>query len=93
MIDIASFNKSLKATWVKKYLGEEISSKWKTIFDEEFGKYGGTAVIKVKLNKKDVNNLKLEDVFDKEITEIWSKPFLSRKSSKERFLVLPLWQN
>ena len=29
MIDIASFNKSLKAKWIQKYLGPESSSKWK----------------------------------------------------------------
>ena len=29
MIDITSFNKSLKATWIKKYLDTENCSKWK----------------------------------------------------------------
>ena len=30
MIDIASFNKSLKATWIKKYLDLGNRGKWKT---------------------------------------------------------------
>ena len=43
MIDVVSFNKSLKASWIKKYLDSENSSKWKTIFNLEIGKYGGNA--------------------------------------------------
>ena len=30
MIDIASFNKSLKATWIKKYVDSGNRGKWKT---------------------------------------------------------------
>ena len=30
MIDIASFNKSLKATWIKKYVHSGNRGKWKT---------------------------------------------------------------
>ena len=41
MIDIQSFNKSLKATWVKKYLDKENQGKWKLFFDKELQKYGG----------------------------------------------------
>ena len=32
MIDIQSFSKSLKATWIKKYLYEENQEKWKYFF-------------------------------------------------------------
>ena len=32
MIDILSFNKSLKATWIKKYLGTENRGSWKFFF-------------------------------------------------------------
>ena len=32
MIDIQSFSKSLKATWIKKYLDEENQGKWKYFF-------------------------------------------------------------
>ena len=30
MIDIESFNKSLKSSWIKKYLDPENSSSWKS---------------------------------------------------------------
>ena len=32
MIDIESFNKSLKSSWIKKYLDPENSSSWKFFF-------------------------------------------------------------
>ena len=34
-IDIESFNKSLKSSWIKKYLDPENSSSWKSFFDLE----------------------------------------------------------
>ena len=58
-IDIASFNKSLKATWIQKYLDPESRSKWKRLFDSELERNGGEAILKGNLNKKDVNNLKI----------------------------------
>jgi len=33
MIDLISFNKSLKTTWIKKYLDNSNSGKWKIVFD------------------------------------------------------------
>ena len=32
MIDIASFNRSLKATWIKRYLDIENCGRWKSFF-------------------------------------------------------------
>ena len=33
MIDISSFNKSLKTTWIKKYLDKSNRGKWKDFFE------------------------------------------------------------
>jgi len=44
MIDILSFNKSLKAVWVKKYLDNESCGHWKLFFDTELTKYGVKAI-------------------------------------------------
>ena len=55
MIDVVSFNKSLKAYWIKTYLHSENSSKWKTFFFLELGKYGGNAFFKGNLNKKTIH--------------------------------------
>ena len=46
------------------------------------------------LNRKDIDKLKIEDAFIKEIAEIWSDSFFARKIvSKDHFLSLPLSQN
>ena len=61
MIDIASFNKSLKATWIQKYLNPENRSKWKppaiTKFQfgrEQLSKLGreGSDVIQLRQQKQ-----------------------------------------
>ena len=40
MFDICSFNKSLKTTWIKKYLDKNNKGKWKIFFDITLKKYG-----------------------------------------------------
>ena len=46
------------------------------------------------LNRKDIGNLTTEDLFMKEIEEIWSDSFFERKIvSKDHFLSLTLLQN
>ena len=79
MIDITTFNKSLKATWIKKYLNTENCSKWKVFFYLELATYGGNAVFKGNLNKKDIDNLNIEDPFVKEVIEIWSETSLRKE--------------
>ena len=95
MIDIASFNKSLKATWIKKYLDSGNRGKWKNFFNLVLGKYGGSLFFELRnLNRKDIDKLKIEDPFIKEIVEIWSDTFFERKVvSKDHFLSLSLLQN
>ena len=84
MIDIASFNKSLKATWIQKYLDPENRSKWKLLFDSELERNGGEAILKGNLNKKDVNSLKISDLFVKEILVIWLEVFFPGNHSTRR---------
>ena len=67
IIDVTSFNKSLKATWIKEYQDNENCSKWKVLFNLELGNCGGRTVIQENLNKKDINTLKIEYPFVKEI--------------------------
>ena len=74
LIDIASFNRSLKATWIKKYLDKENCGIWKSLFDSELDKYGGEVTLTGNLNIIDSRNIiKVSDPFFKEILEIWSE--------------------
>ena len=51
-------------------------------------------VFKGNLDKKDIDNLKIEDPFVKEVIEIWSETFFEERIvSKDHFLSLPLRQN
>lgn len=73
LIDISSFNKSLKATWIQKNLDPENVSKRKLLFDSGLERNGDEAIPKGNLNKKKVNNLKISYLFVKEILVIWSE--------------------
>ena len=57
MIDIDSFNKSLKSCWIKKYLDTENCGSWKLFFDLEFKKYGDRAILMGNLSKNDIDRL------------------------------------
>ena len=54
MIDIKSFNKALKSTWVKKYLDNDNHGKCKLLFDSEIHDYSGDVIFKGNLNKNDL---------------------------------------
>ena len=76
MMDIFSFNKSLKATWIKKYLDINNRGNWKTLIDLELQQYGGDVLLRGNLNKKDISSLTtISCSFVKEILEIWSEVF------------------
>ena len=45
MINVDCFSKSLKATWVKKYLDEENQGKRKIFFDVELEMHGGPTAL------------------------------------------------
>ena len=80
MIDISSFNKSLKTTWIKKCLDSGNHCKWKNFFNLALGTYGGSTFFELgSLNRKDIDNLKIEDTFVKGIAEIWSDTFFEGK--------------
>ena len=80
MIDISSFNKSLKTTWIKICLDSGNHGKWKNFLNLALGTYGGSAFFELgNLNRKDIDNLKIEDTFVKGIAEIWSDTFFEGK--------------
>ena len=73
MLDIQSFNESLKMKWIQGYLNEENKGKWKIFFDHYLGKYGGKLLFRSNLNQQDSTLLNLMDPFLKEILQYWTK--------------------
>ena len=88
MIDIFSFNKSLKAKWIRKYLDEENQGKWNLFFDLALDRYGGKITITSNLNEKDTaKTLKVKNPFLNEVLAIWSEiNFKEQILSEKQFL-------
>ena len=53
MIDLFSFNKSLKSTWIKKYLDTNNNGKWKLFLDDVLKNCGGENILTSNLNIRD----------------------------------------
>ena len=66
--DLNSFNKALKLFWVRNYLNDDKSGKWKLLFDFQLEDYGGAEFFRGNLDGKDVS--KYINVPDPFITEI-----------------------
>ena len=84
MIDLQSFNQSLKIKWIKGYLDENNQGKWKSFFDYYLEKHGGKLVISGDLKREDIALLNISDPFLLEILEHLIK--LQRQELKFRFL-------
>ena len=95
MVDIASFTKSLKTVWIKKYLDDCNRGEWKDVFELELRKYGGKLVFTCNLNKLATSKLiSVQDPFLLEILEIWSEVNFDEKIETEHhFLVQHGWHN
>ena len=95
MIDLVSFNKSLKLTWIKKYLDSSNKGKWKIFLDLKLGKNAGELVFAGNLSVKDTRiKFKNSESFTKELLEIWAEVnFEHEINSKEQLFQQPLWFN
>ena len=93
MVDTASFTKSLKTAWIKKYLDYSNCGKWKDLFELELRKYGGKLVFSCNLNKVDTSKLiSVQDPFLQEILEIWSEVnFDDKIEPEQQFLEQHIW--
>ncbi|KAL9976217.1 hypothetical protein ACROYT_G013489 [Oculina patagonica] len=95
MVDIASFTKSLKTVWIKKYLDDSNRGKWKEFFELELGKYGGKLIFRCNLHKRDISkSMSVQDPFLQEILEIWSEAnFDDKIKTEQQFLEQHIWHN
>ena len=92
MIDIKSFNKALKSTWVKKYLDRDNHGKWKLLLDSEIHGLGGDVIFKGNLDKSDLAKfIHISDAFTSEILKTWSEiSYTGNITSTEHSLLTPL---
>ena len=95
MMDISSFNKSLKTTWIKKYLDNNNKGKWKIFFDKTLKKYGCQNFFSYNLNVRDtLLIITTSDAFLKELLGVWPKVnFVPEIAWKDHFLDQQLWHN
>ena len=71
MLDKTEFTKSLKISWILKYLSDDCKSKWEVfLFYFHLSKFGGKLVFCGNLGKKDAIKLRIEDVFLQEVNNI-----------------------
>ena len=90
-----NLNKSLKTTWVKKYLDTTKTGKWKLLFDMELKNYGCENLFRSNLNVNDTKKMiKVTDPFLKEILEYWAETnFEHQVTSEINFREQNLWFN
>ena len=95
MIDLISFNKSLKATGVKKYLDTTNNGKWKIFFYLHLQNCGPENIFSCNLNVTDIlESVKVTDPFLKEILEIWVEVnYEHHITSEVQFQEQNLWFN
>ena len=95
MIDISSFNKSLKTTWIKKYLDNNNKGKWKIFFDIALKNYGCQNFFSYNLNVRDTSStIATSDAFVNELLGIWAGVnFEPEITLKDHFLDQQLWHN
>ena len=92
MIDISSFNKSLKITWIKEYLDNNNKGKWKIFFDVDLKKHGCQSFFSYNLNVRDTLSTITSDTFLKQLLGIWAEVnFEPEIISREHFLDQHLW--
>ena len=73
MIDINTFNQSLKVSWIKKYLDQTNGGIWKFVFDDSLKKHGGEAIFSYNLHKDEILMLGISNPFFCEVLETWAE--------------------
>ena len=95
MIDLISFNKSLKTSWTQKYLDSTNNGKWKVFFDLALQNYGRENVFTGNLNIKDtIASIKVSDPLLEELLKLWAEVNFEQKiTTLEQLQEQSLWHN
>ena len=81
MLDLKTFNKVLKISWIQKYFDPKNKSKWKHFLEKDVERKGGRLVFSGFLKKEDIVHLDFENPFYKEVLEAWFE--LSHQAAKK----------
>ena len=95
MLDLNTFNKALKLSWVRKYLNDDDSGKWKLLCNFPLIFNGEAEFFRGNLDRKDVSKYNnVPDPFITEIVQIWTEmSFEDTIKSIDHLLSLNLWYN
>ena len=80
MLDLKTFNKALKISWLEKYFDPKNKSKWKHFLEKDVERKGGRLLFSGFLKKEDIVHLDFENPFYKEVLEAWFE--LSHQAAK-----------
>ena len=91
MIDLQSFNESLKIKWIKGYLDDNNKGKWKSFVNHYLEKHGGKLVFSANLKRQDTPLLNISDPFLAETVEYRST--LNYSEDNLNFPSSQIWLN
>ena len=91
MLDIQAFYCVLKTKWIQKCLDFNNKGKWKLFLDFFLKRYNVNVLFMGNLNERDAASLDIEDLFAKELFEIWAR--LSFQKQPSNPFNLPIWYN
>ena len=94
MLDLKTFSRSLKFTWIQKYLSSQNNAKWKTFFDYRPKRYG-PFLFSCNIRKEDIKFLNIPDQFTNEILELWAEVHFTEKDIQNQNYIKEqiLWNN
>ena len=72
MLNLKSFSRSLKFTWIQKYLNVDSHEKWK-VFTDYLKQHGGKLLFSCNLRKDGISHINISNEFLKEILELWTE--------------------
>ena len=72
MIELQSFNESLKMKWIKGYMDNNNKWKWKSSVNHYLEKHGGKLFFSANLKRQDTPQLNISDPLLAETVEYWS---------------------
>ena len=71
MIQLETFIKSLKISWIKRILETAETSMLSQIYLSNLQKYGGKLFFECNFSEKDADRIQLNNIFFKEILKAW----------------------